>query len=309
MRRNFDWAEEVLKILIKTKALIVGHNLSYDYRVIKQDFELSLENLFDTMLAAQVLECGLPTKKGHFTLEQTVRRYYDPYAYSRQMNLFIPFVTKAVRDTFSQVEDEDFSEAHLTYGALDVYYAYALYVKLSEKLTQDELWATAKLEFDFLKVQTDMSMNGIPIDRDAWLKVAHESRQETARLLEKLNETAQINWDSWQQVSKVFKSLGINVEFIDRNTGAIKESVSKVALADKLSNPLVRLYIDYKEATKKDGTYGESFLKHVDPLTGRIHSSFWQIKNTGRTSSSDPNMQNIPAKTSEYKDCFKAPEG
>jgi hypothetical protein len=68
----------------------------------------------------------------------------------------------------------------------------------------------------------------------------------------------------------------------------IKESVSKTVLAD-VKDPLVTTYLDYKLHAKKVGTYGEAFLKHVNPSTGRIHTSFFQILDTGRTASSSPN--------------------
>jgi len=309
VRSHYDIAYELVKMIADQNKLVIGHNLSYDYRVIKQDFGITLENLFDTMIAAQILECGLPTKRGHFTLEKTAQRYYDPFAYTNQGNLFIPYVTKKVRDSFALIEDdEEFSEVHLTYGALDVVYAYGLYVHLQRLLRENDLHDLARLEFETIKVLTDMSINGIPINKDAWLKVAEQSKAAAEELLKELKLVADINWLSWQQVSKVFKTKGINVEFIDRKTGTIKESVSKVALASKMSDPLVKTYIDYREAVKRDGTYGESFLQHVNPRTGRIHSSFWQIKDTGRTSSSDPNMQNIPH-GEEYRSAFEAPKG
>jgi ribonuclease D len=160
---DWDLSKEMLEYIVKTNNVIVGHNLAYDYRVIYETFGIKIENLFDTMLAAQILECGLPTKRGHFTLEQVARRYYDPYAYSDQMYIGLPHVTKKVRDTFHL--SSSFDETQLTYAALDVYYAYALGHHLYRKLEAESLIETAALEFDFLKVHVDMSSNGLPINQ------------------------------------------------------------------------------------------------------------------------------------------------
>jgi DNA polymerase-1 len=108
-------------------------------------------------------------------------------------------------------------------------------------------------------------------------------------------------------VSKVFKERSIPIEFFDKKTGTIKESVSKTVLAD-VTDSLVKLYLDYKATSKQSSTYGEAFLDHVNPATGRIHTSLFQIKDTGRTSSGTPNLQNIP-NDKEYRAAFEAPEG
>ena len=108
-------------------------------------------------------------------------------------------------------------------------------------------------------------------------------------------------------MSKVFKEKNIPTQYFDKKTGTIKESVSKVVLAD-VKDPLAQYYIEYKKFAKQANTYGLKFLENVNPKTGRIHSSFFQIMGTGRTSSNSPNCQNISS-SKEYRDCFEAPEG
>ena len=161
--KDYDTALQILSFIRRRNILIIGHNLSFDYQKIYHNFEIKLENLFDTMLAAQILDCGLTTKKGHFTLESTARRYYDPYAYSAQTYLGTPHVTKKVRDTFNDFTD--LTEEHLTYAALDVIYAFGLYQKLLQALKQADLLKVADLENSFLKVAADMSINGLPINQ------------------------------------------------------------------------------------------------------------------------------------------------
>lgn len=302
---NYDTAKDIVTFIRRKNILVIGHNLSFDYQKIVHNFGIRLENLFDTMLAAQILDCGKVTKKGHFTLESTTRRYYDPFAYSAQTYLGTPHVTKKVRDTFN-----DFTELtidHITYAALDVIFAFGLYSKLLKALDEANLTKVASLEFDFLKVASDMSINGLPINQSSWMKLAERSEAKVCEYLENLAKIAPINWNSWQQVSKVFKEKNIPIEYFDKKSGQIKESVSKVVLAD-VADPIARYYIEYKQFAKQASTYGASFLEHINPKTGRIHSSFFQIMGTGRTSSNHPNCQNIPS-AKEYRDCFEAPDG
>lgn len=279
-------ALDILSFIIRSNVLIVGHNLSYDYQVIYRTFGLKIENVFDTMLAAQILECGKPTKKGHFTLESTTHRYYDPFAYSAQTYIGIPHVTKKVRDTFADFDE--LTDLHITYAAFDVYFAYCLHVKLEEALVAADMMKVAQLEFDFLKVASDMTINGLPINTSSWIKLAEKSQAKVDEYLANLALVAPINWNSWQQVSKVFKEKNIPIEYFDKKSGSIKESVSKTVLAD-VTDPLAKYYIEYKRFQKQASTYGLSFLEHVNSSTGRIHSSFFQIMDTGRTSSSKPN--------------------
>lgn len=118
-----------------------------------------------------------------------------------------------------------------------------------------------------------------------------------------LNEVADINWDSPKQVAPVLKSFGVSTMVMDKDTMQLKESVSKLALKDQGSHPIVEKYLKYKELKKSASSYGEKFLAHVGD-DGRIHSSFHQIKDTGRTSSMAPNMQNIP-RTEVFRRCFQ----
>lgn len=93
--------EHFLRWLSSRNTVIVGHNLKYDYQVIKTNYNVEIENLWDTMLAAQIAECGKDSPKGHFSLEQCVSRYVRPY-YTSQGDLFAPTITKKIRSSFSE---------------------------------------------------------------------------------------------------------------------------------------------------------------------------------------------------------------
>jgi len=106
-----------------------------------------------------------------------------------------------------------------------------------------------------------------------------------------------LNLDSPAQVVKCLNDLGVEVESSD-----VKE------LKKHKHNPIVKLLLDYRKYAKFITTYGEPMIDRIHPLTGRLHTRFKQMVDTGRMSSSDPNLQNIP-KEQRYRACFVARPG
>lgn len=243
--REFD-AKEFINIIKDKK--IIGHNLKFDVQVVYLNTGIMLKDLWDTMLAAQVLECGDP--KGKYSLQETSRRYVDEFAYSKQTNLFLPVVTKEVRKTFMDWEGP-FLEEQIVYGALDVYYTYRLYSVLVPLLEKEELILTAEDEFEFLHVVMEMEREGMPFNQEKWSLIAEHSEDETYRLLEILTKIAAINWNSPKQVIGVFNKFGINTKIIDKETGTLKDSVNvNVLVKQKQNHEVLQTYLDYKQAKK-----------------------------------------------------------
>ena len=260
------------------------------------------------MLAAQIVECGLDAPKGHYTLEQCVARYVRPY-YTRQGNLFAPTITKNIRSSFAQVSNAPFSAEQIYYGAFDIETSYVLHKKLLQIGKQDDLLRIFELEFNFLKVLGDMELNGVYLDADKWLKTARSVEIKTEEIRKQLDELEPINWDSPKQAVVYLKGVGVDVLILDKKTGEIKESVGKIGLQKQAARfPILNTYLEYKTLKKKAVAYGEKFLRHINPHTGRVHSSFMQIMRTGRTSSTSPNIQNI-TRGDVYRSAFMAEEG
>jgi DNA polymerase I len=181
-----------LKQLLTDSRVIVGHNLQYDYQVLKTNYDIELENVWDTMLAAQILECGPDREKGHFTLESVVGRYVRPY-YTAQLNLFIPPITKKIRESFASIKEEKFTIEQLYYAALDIETASLCYRKLKELLKENDLEDCMKLENEFLKVLSDMSLNGMPIKHMKWVNIGANYKFELEELSKKLVKYSPIN--------------------------------------------------------------------------------------------------------------------
>jgi DNA polymerase-1 len=250
---------------------------------------------------------GLKVPNGFYSLDKTVQRrlHIDPYG--NQLSLFDPFIPKHLRNTIGK--EGNFSAAEIHYGATDIRCAYQLYEVQQDLLTEQELHKVAKLENAFVLVAGDMEYNGMPLDIDRWLDLSEWAKDKAAEYenLLKRDYSEIDNWNSATQVKQLFKSLGINTVITDKvkskKTGqnVTKDSVQELVIKEQASKfPIIDTYLKYKGFKKLHSTYGIKFLKHVSPITDRIHTNFLQILNTGRTASSNPNVQNIVSAKEDF---------
>ena len=289
--------------------IVVGHNMKFDYTVILNNYGVRLLKPKDTMLAEQTLTLGPKKDKGFYTLEQVTRRRFDKFAYTNQLNLFMPAITKKERESFLKITSEPFSLKQIVYGALDAYYTFHIFNILLKELEKNDLLDCFNFECDYTPVLVMMEIEGMPISSDGVAKLGEKLNTKRDALRVELEKIAPINWNSPAQVVKVFKEKDISVDFIDKKTGDIKESVNRLVLEkQQAKSALVALYVEYKDTQTLASRYGLKFLEYINPSTGRIHSSFLQLMNTGRLSSTSPNMQNIPREV-EYRENFVCEEG
>lgn len=143
----------------------------------------------------------------------------------------------------------------------------------------------------------------MPIDIDEWLDL---DQWATGMLVEAESKLRKLypevdNWNSYMQVGKLFKKLGIPIKNKDG-----KDSVNELVIAEHQERfPIIKDYLKYKQWSKIKSTYGIKFLKYVSPITGRVHSSFLQLMATGRISSTKPNMTNIINKSENFPEGIK----
>lgn len=184
-----------------------------------------------------------------------------------------------------------------------------------ERIRLTSLQNCVKLEHDFLPTLAEIELNGFYLDIDLWLENEeryHKIRDEQLKKLVALAPDIEINWNSPKQVAELFESLGIPVLIVDAEKSTDTETVYKYSVGKKhlakhaKDYPIVKEYLEYKELQKLVSSYGEKFLRHVNPVSGRVHTSFYQILDTGRISSSGPNLQNIPneEKRPGFRNCF-----
>jgi len=105
-----------------------------------------------------------------------------------------------------------------------------------------------------------------------------------------------VNWNSQPQVLKLLQSLGADVA----------DTKSQTLEAHRGEHPVIPLLLEYRGVSKRASTYGQSWIEHVHPVTGRIHADWQQLgAESGRMACRKPNLQNIP-RDGEYRDCFPA---
>jgi len=276
------------------KTLKLLQNAVFDYEMLKTNFGIGLNRIYDTMLAEQLLYLGLHHKSN---LQYLVAKY---------LHLNMP---KDIGRTF-QDYNQKYQEYQLRYAANDVVVLKDIYNLQLNKLQQDSLMRVAQLEFDFIKPLATMELNGMLLDVPQWQEILDEKVLEYGKLRIELTDAfnrtmdqstlfgvSLLNLDSPIQIVKCLNDLGVPVDSTD-----VKE------LGKYKKNPIVKLLLDYRKYSKFITTYGEPMIDRIHPLTGRLHTSFRQMVDTGRLSSSNPNLQNIP-KEQKYRACFVARPG
>ena len=187
------------------------------------------------------------------------------------------------------------------------YVSEKLYSLLMKELSDNELEALYKeIEYPTIFVLNSMENYGIGIDKDALISYGNELDLEISRLTDEIYEAAgeEFNINSPKQLGvMLFEKMGLKA---GKKTKSGYSTSADVLLKLKDENPIIPLIIDYRKKTKLKSTYIEGFIDTIRK-DGRIHSRFNQtVTATGRLSSTEPNLQNIPARTAEGREIRKA---
>ena len=297
-----------LKEILESEDIIkIFHNAKFDYKFIRTH-GIQTRNIYDTYLTERVIHCG--KKDFGFGLNKLVKRYLGIE------------LDKSTRNQFINLTGQPYSVQQIVYGAKDVEFLIQLYEKQQPLIEKYELAEVVKLENLAVIPFSEIEYEGLLINKDSWdelskdnLKKAKQKELELDDLvisnpkLDPYHEPVQqdmfetqirktnINWKSPAQVVKVFKLLVPGLEDVNAN------SLYKY----RRKHNLIKEYMEYKEITKLTSSYGDNFYSLIS-CDGKIHTSFRQILDTGRVSSSEPNMQQIPA-DNKYRNCFVAPNG
>ena len=272
----------------------VMHNGKFDYKFLAARKGLFVGNVVDTMLVEMLLTNGVP------------RPSYSLRALAAA--LLGEDLPKEERTTF-EGHAGDFTQAQIDYARRDVRVAYRVLLAQMPRLAAQGLERVAKLECGVVPAFGDMELAGVHVDRERWRAALarEETRRDDARReLDRvfapwadrdLFGAVLINYDSEEQVKAALAKAGV----------ALDDTAEPTLRA--VGHPAARALLDYREHQKAVTTYGESFLAHVHPKTGRVHPHFQQLgAESGRVSCRDPNLQNVKS-GSEFRACFTAPEG
>ncbi|OGW57002.1 MAG: DNA polymerase I [Nitrospirae bacterium RBG_16_43_8] len=261
----------------------IGHNLKYDIMMLRQEGVVTKGRLYDTMLMSYLIN---PNKPNH-SLEDVAFEHL-----SRRKRTFTEVLNK--KNSFADV----FVEEATRYSAEDALLAFELKDILFEKLKEAVLEGIYfDIEAPLIPVLSDMEEAGVKIDVDKLNDISKELAREldaTQRRIFFLSGE-EFNLNSPKQLAKVlFHSLGLKPGKKTKTGFSTDVSVLE-ELA--MSHELPREILNWRSLNKLKTTYVDALPVLINPKTGRVHTSFNQTATaTGRLSSSDPNMQNIPIK-------------
>jgi DNA polymerase-1 len=284
------WVLEQLKpILEDTKIKKVGQNIKYEWIVLKR-YGIQLQGIHgDTMIASYLLN---PTKHNH-NLGEIAQEHLD-----RSVTHYKEVVgsgTKAV--TFDQIELDKARDYSCEDADVTLQLSHLLFPKLKEGGFKDLF---EQVEMPLVMVLSKIEMNGVKIDLDLLQGYSKEIDTQLQQKMERIYGLAGevFNINSSQQLGKIlFDKLKLPViKKTKTGTSTDVEVLTKLSLQHDL--PLEIL--GYRNLNKLKSTYIDALPKLVHPKTGRVHTSYNQtVTATGRLSSSDPNLQNIPIRAEE----------
>ncbi|NTU92970.1 MAG: DNA polymerase I [Chlorobiaceae bacterium] len=273
-----------------------GQNLKYDMLVLKRyGIELS-PVAFDTMLASYVLD-----PEGKHNLDDLAARH---------LGLRTTKFTELVGQGKTAVGIFDVEPARLSdYGCQDADIALRLKRVLMEQLaaTPELLRVCEVLEFPLVRVLAGMEFQGVSIDTPHLEHTSEIVNRELALLSEKIHASAgeTFNIDSPKQLGNIL----FNVLKLPAKKATKTGWSTNVQILEELAglHPIASDLLDYRSLQKLKTTYIEALPKMINPHTGRVHTSFNQfVTATGRLSSSNPNLQNIPIRTKLGKEIRRA---
>lgn len=265
----------------------VGQNLKYDMHVLAQ-YGIEVKGpIFDTMLAHYLIE---PDSRHNMDYLSETYLGYSPMKIETLIGKKGP-KQGSMRDVpLDQITEYAAEDADITWQLKEVF----------EKDTKKEEVGKVlnEIELPLVPVLCSMEEEGVALDSDFLNIYSEELGSELISLRDNIFGEAgrEFNLDSPKQLGTVlFEEMGIPYKGKKTKTGQFSTSEDVLS---KINHPVVNSILEYREITKLKSTYIDALPKLVNPNTGRIHSTFNQtVAATGRLSSQNPNLQNIPIRT------------
>ncbi len=261
-------------------------------------------NVYDTLLAECLLNAGKDTPDGFYGLYSMGKRYCNVE------------LDKEIRGA---INSHGLSTRVITYAANDVKYLSKIKEQQLIKLKEDKLvgdnhqdiHTVVGLEMNAVIVFASIEYNGIKVDVDKWKTIKLKVQEEVDKVSKAVDDiiwendklkkfrftyqdlftesyqTTKINWSSSQQKLKVIKVL----------FPEIQDTSERVLSKYKNKHKLIAKLLEYNKVLKLKTAFADKMESHINPVTKRVHTEFWQLLDTGRVSSKNPNLQQIPART------------
>lgn len=274
----------------------LGQNIKFDAYILKR-YGIDIFPIeFDTMVASYVLN---PDEQHN--LDSLAKRWlgYSPISISKLIG-----EKKSTQISMRALKPEDISE----YACEDADIALKLRNVLHKELEKEKLLGLAKtIEFPLIEVLTQMEFNGVYVDKEILKSISEILNEEVSNVKRIIFAEAgvEFNLDSPKQLGQVlFEKLQLPV-IAKTKTGYSTDVGVLTQLAE--SYPIARHILEYRSMTKLLSTYVDALPELINRETGRIHTTFNQtIASTGRLSSTEPNLQNIPIRSEFGKEIRKA---
>lgn len=296
---SFEVVRERLRSVLADPTIRkIGQNIKYDWMVLRRH-GLELAGVaFDTMVASYLID---PGKRAH-GLDQIALDYLG--------HKNISYAEVAGKGKGAVTFDRVTIEKAVPYACEDADVTLAAYEVFVPLLKENGLTDLMKrVEMPLLPVLMGMEMTGVCVDRDRLRDLSKSFADQLSRLEGQIHDLAgeAFNINSSQQLGRIlFEKLNLPVQKkTKKKTGYSTDVEVLTTLARR--HELPAMVLRHRTLAKLKSTYADALLELIHPETGRIHTSFNQsVAATGRLSSSDPNLQNIPIRTEEGREIRKA---
>lgn len=294
-----DWREIMRPLFMRDDVTLVGHNINFDLRFgVANGLEWPKAKVFDTMIAAQLLGASAHRAAlGTYTLGTVAKAY-----------LHVD-VDKSLQRSF--LDGLPISNEQIEYAAQDSMIVLALAQTLQDKLDVAALNTVAYIEMAALPAFASIQHNGMAVNWEQWANITLEAAVEIEQWEQELNteyrrvagsDAKTVDWGSHYSVLAALKTRPVFKSLTKTNVMVLSEYHKQ--------DVIVGMLLHFRELLQKLKTFGMYWLyTGVNNDTERVHASTMQLgAETGRTSTRDPNMQQIP-RAKSYRECFAAPKG
>jgi DNA polymerase-1 len=301
---NFDEALALLKPMLEDPAVLkIAQNFKYDFLVLRR-YGINVAPFDDTMLLSYALDSGL----GGHGMDELSRRHLDHKP--------IPFKEIAGTGKSAITFDLVPVDQATKYAAEDADVTLRLWKLLKPRIgLEHRATVYETLERPLVPVLAQMESEGILVDRAKLAKLSGEFATNAARLEDEIHELAgeKFNPGSPKQLGEIlFGKMGIE-SGKKTATGAWSTDVRVMEELARDGVELAQKVLDWRQVSKLKSTYSDALPLHINPDTGRVHTSYsMAATSTGRLASTDPNLQNIPVRTEagrKIRQAFVADKG
>ena len=288
---DFNTAISLLKEMLANQSILkIGHNIKYDMLVLKK-YGIDITPIDDTMLLSYIADAG----KHNHNMDDLAQKHLGikTISYDEVTG------TGKARISFAEVALEKACE----YAAEDADITMRLWQKLKPQIIAEKnLTLYETIERPLINTIVAMEERGIKIDRFKLAELSQDFSKRIAALELEIHALAGVSFNigSPKQLGEIlFDKLGIEGGKKSK-LGAYTTGAEILEELAENGNEIAAKVLDWRQLSKLKSTYTDTLVTQINPKTGRVHTSYaMAVTSTGRLSSSDPNLQNIPVRSEE----------